>query len=110
MIHRQGGAFVVEFLVADLRDQAAINRIGRDLDDLIARSAAPRLVISFENVRHISLAVLRVLIRVHQKTAAAGGGLRLAAVPTSVLQVLRMVKVHKCVSIYPSTDQALVRF
>lgn len=110
MVQRRGDVHVVEFLEASVLDQMRVEQIRAALLHLVEQAAVPKLVISFENVQHISSAMLGVLISVHNKAKPKAGGVRLSCVPASVLEVLKITNLHKLMSIYTNTELAMIKF
>ena len=110
MTHRMGDVQVVEFLETSVLDQLAIERIRRAIADLVDKTGVPKLVISFENVRHISSAMLGVLVSVNKSASAKGGQIRLAGLNDNIAQVFKMTKLDKVMKIYDSSEKALVKF
>lgn len=110
MVQRLADVSVIEFMQSALLDQASVDRIHRELDAIVAAQEVPKLVISFEGVKHISSAMLGVLIAMHRKTTAKHGGLRLASIPASIFEVFKITNLHKMLKIYDNTDKALLKF
>jgi anti-sigma B factor antagonist len=110
LTHHMGDVSVVEFLDTSVLDQLAIERIQHALEDLVAKSGLPKLVISFENVKHISSAMLGVLVSLNKSVAAKGGQIRLAGLNKNIADVFKMTKLDKVMKLYDSSEKALVKF
>ena len=57
-----GGVIEASFIQQDILDEANIQQIGNELNTALEGKAAPKLIIDFGNVRHLSSAALGVLI------------------------------------------------
>ena len=110
LIQKFGGVQIVEFLDSSILDQVNIERIHAELRDLVDKAGHPKIIISFENVKFISSAVLGMLMSLHKTIGKARGELRLAHIGPRIEEVFRLTKLDKIVKIYPTTDDALVKF
>ncbi len=110
MIQKVNDVHVVEFAEAIVLDQVRIEQIRGELDQIVDSAAQPKLVISFENVTHISSAVLGVLMNLDKKVRAKHGELRLACIGGNIRQVFTITKLDKVLRIFSSTDEAVKKF
>jgi anti-sigma B factor antagonist len=110
VIQRQNDVQVIEFMDTNVLDQVRIEQIRTELDGIVAKAGHPKIIISFENVAHISSAVLGVLMSLDKKVKAKGGELRLANISASIRQVFSLTRLDKALKIFNSTDEALARF
>ena len=75
---RQDGALTrVEFTERSIIDEVVIQGIGRELLKIVESQPAPKLLLDFSGVQHLSSAALGVLITVHTKTKSRGGRMAL---------------------------------
>lgn len=109
-IHALGAAYIIEFNQASVINQRTVDGFQSDIDRLIARGPAPKIIISFAGVRNVTSSILGVLISAHQQCVAGGGELRLAAVNKSILGVLKLMRIDKILKVYPTTEKALEHF
>ena len=110
MIQRQGDIHIIEFMDTNVLDQVRIEQIRQELDQIVDRSGLPKMVVSFENVSHISSAVLGVLMSLDKKIRGKKGELRLAHISPSIRQVFTITKLDKVLKVYDTTDDAVVKF
>lgn len=110
MVQRRTDVQIVEFLETRILDQLAIDQIKNEILTMVENSGVPKFIISFENVRYISSAVLGMLMTVNKQIAARHGQLRLAAIDNSLMEVFRLTRLDKLLKIYKTTDEALVKF
>ena len=110
VIERRGDVYVIEFLAETMLDQVRIQGVGRQLEDLAAKSGHPKIVISMSNLEAVSSAVLGVLISVNEKIQSLKGELRLASIPASIMEVFKVTRLDKLLNIYENTNSALAKF
>ena len=110
VIKRLEDVHVIEFVVTGLTDQAAIQAVGNDIDQLVDKLGQPKIVVDFGGLQNVSSAMLGVLISVNKKVQALQGELRLAAVPKPIMEVFKLTRLDKILKIYDSTDLATTRF
>ena len=101
---------VVEFLERNILDEAVIQQIGQEIGNLIDESVAPKLLLSFENVDHLSSAALGTLITINNKVRQKDGQLRLANIDPQIYEVFAITKLNKLFQIYDTTDEAIKSF
>ena len=109
-VQDRDGVTVVEFVDRNILDEANIQQIGDEISGLVEASAEPRLLISFENVDHLSSAALGTLITINNKIRGKNGQLRLANIDPQIYEVFVITKLNKLFQIHESAEQALVSF
>ena len=110
MVQRKEEVTIVEFMDWNIIDEAAIQQIGEQINQLVEQSAYPKLLISFENVDHLSSAALGTLITVNNQIRRKDGQLRLANIDPQIQEVFVITKLNKLFQIHDSTDGALASF
>ena len=110
MIQRRVDVSIVEFLDVNVLNPVTIERIKQELEEHIIRVGQPKIIVSFENVKHLSSAMIGVITALHKKIAAAKGDLRLAHVSPMIMEVLKLTRLDKILKIFETTDRALVKF
>lgn len=110
LIQRMGDVRIIEFTDTAILDQMRIDRIHNELEQIVTDAGLPKIILSFENVSHISSAMLGTLMSLNKKTKEAGGELRLAAINNNIYEVFKLTRLDKLLKIYKSTDQAMVKF
>jgi anti-sigma B factor antagonist len=109
LVQRMDDVRIIEFTDTAILDQGRIEQIHQELLAIVA-VGVPKIILSFENVQHISSAMLGVLMSLHKQIKAAGGEMRLAAISKNIAEVFKLTKLDKMLKIYRSTDQAMVKF
>ncbi len=100
----------VEFIDRNILDEANIQQIGDELAAIIDSSDTPKLLISFNNVDHLSSAALGTLITVNNKIKAKGGELRLANIDPQIYEVFVITKLNRIFDIHDTVDEAVSSF
>lgn len=104
------GVTQVRFIDRNILDEANIQHIGEEIGAVIDRGQAPRILICFENVDHLSSAALGTLITVNNKVRARGGQLRLSNIDPQIYEVFVITKLHKLFEIHENVDRAMGSF
>lgn len=110
MVQRQGGVHVVEFLDTSILDQAKIEQIKDELLGLVKNTDVPKIIVSFENVQHVSSAMLGALMALHKAVDNNQGELRVAAIDDRLMEVFKLTRLDKVLKIFDTTDKALLKF
>jgi len=97
----------IEFVDRNILDESNIHQIGEEITHLIEAEQAPKVIISFANVDHLSSAALGTLITIHNKVKARGGKLRLAKIDPQIYEVFVITKLNKLFEIHESVDRAM---
>ena len=69
-----------------------------------------QIIVDCTNLTFISSYGIGVLVRLHKKLAKHGGDVKIAAVPSLVLQAINVVRMGKFFDIYPDVNQARLAF
>ncbi len=104
------GVMRVEFVDRDILDEASIRQIGAELARAIEAANAPRVLICFQGVEHLSSAALGSLITVNSLIKKRGGQLRLSNIKKSIYEVFVITKLHKLFQVFDTAEQALQGF
>jgi anti-sigma B factor antagonist len=110
IVQRIGDVHLVEFVDTNILDQVLIERIKEELLDLVERCGLPKIVLSFDNVKHVSSAMLGAIMTLNKRIAAAKGELRLSGIHPQLMEVFRLTRLDKILKIYKTSDEALVKF
>lgn len=101
---------IIEFMDRNILDEANIQQIGEEVSRIIDASPYPKLLVSFENVDHLSSAALGTLITINNKVRQKDGQLRLANIHPQIYEVFVITKLNKLFQIYKTTAEALKAF
>jgi anti-sigma B factor antagonist len=106
----EDGITRIEFIDRNILDEANIQQIGDEITRLIDSQPQPKVLISFENVDHLSSAALGTLITINNKIRTKDGQLRLANIDAQIYEVFVITKLNKLFQIHESAEQALTSF
>lgn len=109
-ISQQGEVTQIEFLDRNILDEANIQAIGDEIGQLIEEAGEPRLLISFNNVDHLSSAALGALITINKRVNDKSGALRLADIDPQIYEVFTITRLDKLFQIHETRDDALTSF
>ncbi len=104
------GVSQVRFTDRNILDEANIQQIGEEIAGLIDAGPAPRILISFEHVDHLSSAALGALITINNRVRQKGGQLRLSDIDPQIYEVFVITKLNKLFEIHDSASQAMASF
>ena len=109
-IAEQDGITRIEFIDRNILDEANIQQIGDEISQIIDAQESPKLLISFENVDHLSSAALGTLITINNKIRSKSGQLRLANIDSQIYEVFVITKLNKLFEIHEGAEQAIASF
>lgn len=109
-ITEDGPVTRIEFVDRNILDEANIQRIGDEITRIIESRPHPKLLISFDNVDHLSSAALGTLITINNKLRSKDGQLRLANIDPQIYEVFVITKLNKLFQIHDTTDDAMRSF
>jgi anti-anti-sigma factor len=105
-----GGVTVVRFRDRKVHDQERIEKLGRELFELVEGQNRHQLVLNFLDVDFISSATLGKLIVLDRKIKAVNGQLRMCHVSPEILEVFRVTRLDKVFDIRGEESEALAAF
>jgi len=109
-INQQDNICVVEFEDRKILEELAINQIQEQLSELIMSQDAPKLLLNFRKVEHLSSAALGVLITLNKLVNESQGQLVLANIHPQIYEVFKITRLNKLFNIKGTTDEALRAF
>ncbi|MCZ6835273.1 MAG: STAS domain-containing protein [Planctomycetota bacterium] len=109
-VAEQDGITRIEFIDRNILDEANIQQIGDEISMLIESQESPKLLISFENVDHLSSAALGTLITINNKIRGKNGQLRLANIDPQIYEVFVITKLNKLFEIHDGSEEAIASF
>jgi anti-sigma B factor antagonist len=109
-VGERDGITCIEFVDRNILDEANIQQIGEEIGEIIDAQAQPRVLISFDNVDHLSSAALGTLITINNKIRSKDGQLRLANIDKQIYEVFVITKLNKLFQIHETTEHALASF
>ncbi|MBY0307192.1 MAG: STAS domain-containing protein [Phycisphaerales bacterium] len=109
-VRRDGSIVEVQFRDRNILDEANIQQIGEEIKTIIESEPAPRLLINFTDVDHLSSAALGTLITINNRVRALKGQLRLSNIDPQIYQVFVITKLNKLFEIHESAEKARASF
>ncbi len=109
-ISREGGVTVVRFADRKILEEIPIAEIGEQLTTLIDSEDNIKLLLDFENVEHLSSAVLSMLINLNKRVAEQKGQLKLANIKPQIYEVFKITRLNELFDIRDSVADAKKSF
>ena len=110
IIRKDGAITRIEFLDRNIIEEANIQQIGDEITSLIDSAAVPKLLISFDNVEHLSSAALGTLITINNRVRQKGGQLRLSNINPQIYEAFVITKLNKLFQIHDNAESAVISF
>ncbi len=104
---RAGGVAIVELADRKILDEATISQIAEKLYRLVDQAEAPRLVVDFVNVSHMSSGALGMLITLHKRIREKRGQFRLCNIRPSIYEVFVITRLNEVFRICGTRDEAI---
>jgi anti-sigma B factor antagonist len=102
---------VVEFRGPSLMDALELERVSEGLIRLVEVEDRRRIVLDFEKVQFISSQMVGILVRLHKLTsAAAHGKLVLCGLGPKLIELLKITRLDRMLTIKPSQREAIKVF
>ena len=102
---------VVEITTPSLMDPIELEALGDDLYRLVDDQDQRRLVLDFGQVQYISSQAIGILAKLHRKLSTLKGGLLiLCNLSPRLLELLRIVRFDKLITIKPTQVEAIRHF
>lgn len=106
-IEQLGEVTTVGFRDASILDVLTIQRIGRDLYDVVERDGRLKVVLDFSEVRFLSSQALGVLLTLRRKADKAGAKVVLAAIRPELVKVFKITNLDKLFEFVDSCENAV---
>ena len=101
---------VVEFRTASLMDPLILEEIGRELYRLVDDEDRRKLVLDFEKVQYLSSQAIGIILTLNKKltgSSAGGDNLVLCGVGPQLMQLLKVTRLDRILTIKPSQKEAV---
>ena len=107
-LREYGTQTVVSFYTPTLMNAAEVERVRADLLRLVDEGKRTRLILDFRRVQFFSSQVIGVLLTLNKKlVAAGGGGLVLCGVSDRLMELLKISRLDRLLSIKATRKEAL---
>ena len=100
----------IEFVDRNILEESSIQQIGEEIAAIVDSQTNPKILLSFENVEHLSSAALGTLITINTKVKQKSGQLRLSNIDKQIYEVFVITKLNKLFQIHDNNEQALASF
>lgn len=107
---QKGDVTVCYFRDAKILDEAIIQSIGQELGQAADQAVAKKLVVNFRNVSFMSSAMIGKIILLNKKCKAADVKLKLCEISPNVMEVFKLMRLHKSLEIYNDEEKAVGSF
>jgi anti-sigma B factor antagonist len=101
---------VVSILDGAILDETNIAELGQELMNLVQKRYMIKMILDFAQVRYLSSAVLRELIKVHKAIQAEKGALKICNLRPDLQEVFTITQLDKVIEIKPDLVSALNSF
>ena len=109
-VSREGGITVVRFADRKILEEIPIAEIGEQLTNLADAEAGIKMLLDFENVEHLSSAVLSMLINLSKRVEVQQGKLKLAKIKPQIYEVFKITRLNELFEIHDTTAKAKKSF
>ena len=106
-VRKDGSICFVELTGRKILEELQIQQLGERLSALADAEPAPRMLLDFSKVEHLSSAALGVLITLNKQVAGNEGQLVLANIPPQIYEVFKITRLNKLFNIQSSTEEAV---
>jgi len=107
-IHHEHNGNVMVVTVSGRVDSVTAATLDAELAKIIQENK--KIVLDLKDVVYLSSAGVRAIVRVSQSAQKSQGGVKLARIPNSVMEVLENVGMMEVLNSYPSIDDAVANF
>ena len=104
------GVTVVSFVESKIVTEENIQEVGDQLYSLVEDEGHKSLLLNFGNVQYLSSAALGKLITLHRKLQAVQGKLVLCKIAKDILDVFKITKLDRILTITPDEQSGLQSF
>lgn len=105
-IDEQDGLSIVSFRDAAILDVVTIQKIGRELYELIENDGRRKVLLDFVDVRFLSSQALGVLLTLRRKADKAGSKVVLARVRPELARVFKITNLDKLFQFFDDVEKA----
>ena len=106
-VSTQGNVTIAELVDKKILDEISIAEISRQLERLVTAAAAPRIVLDFASVAHMSSSMLGKLITLNKHVREHQGHMRLCNVQPAINEVFVITRLSEVFHVTQTRDQAV---
>ena len=104
------GVTVARLLEKKILDEANIESLGQEMFAMVDKDGYNKIIIDFSLVEYLSSAALGKLITMQKKVATAGGKVALCNIQRDILDVFKITKLDRVLTLCTDLDDALSKF
>ena len=101
------GVLIVSFQDASILDTLTIQKIGRELFELVETQAKRKVILDFGEVRFLSSMALGVLLTLRRKADKAGAAIALTRVRDELARVFEITNLDKLFQFFNTNEEAV---
>ncbi|MBI5864745.1 MAG: STAS domain-containing protein [Planctomycetes bacterium] len=101
-----GGVTTVRFRDNSILDALAIQRVGRELGDIIETQPTRKVLIDFRDVRFLSSEALRMVLGRRSRADRAGASVALCSIWAELLKIFKLTNLDQLFSIHENAEAA----
>jgi len=101
---------VIYLTEVKILNEAGIQRIFKDVIDVIGKTEQPNVIIDFQKVQFMSSAALGMLVRIQKKCKEFEATLKLVNICPEIRKVFEITRLDKILSIYDDPKEAIAAF
>lgn len=105
-----GDVLVVSFTDFKILDEARIQEIGYELMALVGNTPSGKMLLDFKGVTFMSSAMIGKIIQLNKKCKDASVDLRLCTISPNVMEVFKLMRLHKVLNIQKDLETGLKSF
>jgi anti-sigma B factor antagonist len=109
-VRDSGSVRTVHFSVQKILDELTIADIGNELSQLVKGNTGIKILLSFQDVEHLSSAALSMLISLSRQIDEVGGDLKMADIAPPIYEVFKITRLNRLFKIHGTTQEALAEF
>lgn len=106
-VSSQGDVKIVELTDRKILDEVSILHIGEQINAVIADVSAPKLLVDFTNVAHLSSSALGMLITLHNRVREQKGKLALCNIQPQIFEIFAITRLNDIFVIKESRADAI---
>ncbi len=106
-VSSQDDVKIIELTDRKILDEVSILHIGEQINAVIADVLAPRLVVDFANVGHLSSSALGMLITLHNRIRQRNGRLALCNIQPPIFEIFTITRLSDIFAITATRDEAI---
>jgi anti-sigma B factor antagonist len=105
-----GAVTIVGFDTPYLQTEDLVEKIGADLNKLVAEEKPTKLILSFDGVRFLSSSMLAQVVKLHKSLAKTKARLRICGLAPAIREVLHASQLDRLLDVHDDENAALEKF